>query len=82
MVLFDVFHCVHKDDLTFFNNGNSCAQFFNNVNNMRREGNRRLGNGNNRNAPLALPSGNNYDRRRSYNDGYGKKGINKMKRRK
>jgi hypothetical protein len=38
--------------------------------------------GNYGNAPLALPSGNNYDRRSSYNDGYEKKRINKMKRRK
>ena len=58
---------------------------------MRRGGNRRLGNGNNGNngnygnygnAPLALPSGNNFNRRSSYNDGYEKKRINKMKRRK
>ena len=49
---------------------------------MRRGGNRRLRNGNNRNAPLALPSGNNFNRRSSYNDGYEKKRINKMKRRK
>ena len=61
------------------------------LNNMGRGGNRRLGNGNNGNngnygnygnAPLALPSGNNFNRRSSYNDGYEKKRINKMKRRK
>ena len=50
-------------------------------NNMRREGNRRLGNGNNRNAPLALPSGNNYnDMRSSYNNNYKEKKWKKKKR--
>ena len=48
---------------------------------MRRGGNRRLRNGNNRNAPLALPSGNNYNNMRSsYNDNYEEKKWIKKKR--
>ena len=50
-------------------------------NNMRRGGNRRLRNGNNRNAPLAFPSGNNYNNMRSsYNDNYEEKKWIKKKR--
>jgi hypothetical protein len=57
------------------------------LNNMRRGGNRRLGNGNNGNygnygnAPLALPSGNNYnDMRSPYNNNYEEKKWKTKKR--